>query len=109
MRTPLCAGVMCHKRMRTGSAKASDRASKASKNVALPMMMRAFACHRENGTLSMREIRAAASMSLDWIMLRTLSGKWEQEPQEAQGTRKFNQCREASEWKLPSFAFLCQG
>src|SRR5437016_594410 len=62
MRNPLSAGVMCHDRMRTGSAKASASALNASKNVALPTTMRAFACHRENGTFSRRAINVDSGM-----------------------------------------------
>src|SRR5215211_5344178 len=57
--------------MRTGNANASERASKASKNVALPTTIRAFACHRENGTFSIRPIKPAASICLCSITLNS--------------------------------------
>src|SRR5687768_4057336 len=53
-------GVMPQSLTRTGSTKASDRASKASKKVALPMMTRARRCHREKGTRSRRAISSGA-------------------------------------------------
>src|SRR5204863_9308953 len=53
---------MCHNRMRTGSAKASANSLNASKNVALPTTMRAFACHRENGTFSRRALNVDTGM-----------------------------------------------
>src|SRR6266481_3715381 len=53
---------MFHTLMRTGRANASERAEKASKNVALPTTMRAFACHRENGTFSRRAINVDSGM-----------------------------------------------
>src|ERR1700674_2805097 len=71
MSRPLCLGEMCHSRMRVGSANARDNALKASKNVALPMTMRALACHRENGTCSIRASRLAASAALGRV--RSLS------------------------------------
>src|SRR6266853_4321943 len=55
---------MCHSRIRVGSANASDKALNASKNVALPITIRAFMCHRENGTCSIRVSRLAASVAL---------------------------------------------
>src|SRR4030095_6403265 len=48
------AGVMVHRRKSTGRTNASDSASKASKNVALPTMRRARRCQRENGMFSSR-------------------------------------------------------
>src|SRR5579872_4606006 len=60
MRKPISLGVMCQSLIRIGSANAKDSALNASKNVALPMITRAFVCHQENGTFSMREISAAA-------------------------------------------------
>src|ERR1043165_7366648 len=61
MSQPISAGVICHSRTSTGSTNASDRASKASKNVALPTMMRARRCHAENGTASSRATSEAPS------------------------------------------------
>src|SRR5947209_19881686 len=63
MSNPLSAGVMCHSLMRTGSAKASANALNASKNVALPTTMRAFACHRVNGAFSRRAISGDSTMA----------------------------------------------
>src|SRR4029453_964771 len=51
---PISAGVIAHRRTSTGRTNASDSASKASKNVALPTMRRARRCQRENGMLSSR-------------------------------------------------------
>src|SRR4030095_6911786 len=49
---------MPQRRTRTGSTKASESASKASKNVALPMTRRARRCQRENGIASRRALRS---------------------------------------------------
>src|SRR4030095_16459840 len=51
---PISAGVIAHRRTSTGRTNASDSASKASKNVALPTMRRARRGQRENGMLSSR-------------------------------------------------------
>src|SRR5215475_13097679 len=58
---PIWAGVMVHRRTSTGRTNASDSASKASKNVALPTMRRARRCQRENGMLSSRATSDGAS------------------------------------------------
>src|SRR6266550_1549973 len=50
---------MPHRRTSTGSTNASESAPNASKNVALPTMMRARTCHRENGSASSRAMRSA--------------------------------------------------
>src|SRR5687768_3697047 len=54
MSAPICPGVSCHSAFSVGSTNASERASNASKKVALPMMMRARTCQRQNGTLFIR-------------------------------------------------------
>src|SRR5437660_516607 len=54
---------MCHKGTRIGRTKAIDRALKASKNVALPMTMRARPNQRNIETCSRRAIRLAAASS----------------------------------------------
>src|SRR4029434_8430525 len=58
---PISAGVIVHRRTSTGRTNASDRASNASKNVALPTMRRARRCQRENGMLPSRARSDAAS------------------------------------------------
>src|SRR4026207_69150 len=58
---PISAGVMAHRRTSTGRTKAIDRASKASKKVALPTTRRARRCQRENGMLSSRATSDGAS------------------------------------------------
>src|SRR5438477_2790752 len=72
MSHPICAGVMCHSRTSTGRTNASDSASKASKNVALPTMMRARRCQREKGTPSRRAINSEELTKLRRNAIRTL-------------------------------------
>src|SRR5437764_13448178 len=72
MSHPICAGEMCHSRTRTGRTNASDSASKASKNVALPTMTRARRCQREKGTLSRRAISSEELTELRRDAIRTL-------------------------------------
>src|SRR6476660_6165376 len=72
MSHPICAGVMCHSRTSTGRTNASDRASKASKNVALPTMMRARRCQREKGALSRRPISSEEPTKLRRDAIRRL-------------------------------------
>ena len=50
MRMPTCVGEICHRGTNTGRMNASDNASKASKNVALPTTSLGKRCQRENGT-----------------------------------------------------------
>src|ERR1700686_1311249 len=64
MRKTLPAADICHNPTKIGSANANERALYASKKVALPITRRAFICHRENGTRSMRAMSAAA---YDWL------------------------------------------
>src|SRR4030095_15410153 len=54
---------MPQRRTRTGSTKASESASKASKNVALPMTRRARRCQRESGIASRRAMRSPCATS----------------------------------------------
>ena len=60
---PTSGAVMCHSGTRIGRTKAIDSALNASKNVALPMTMRARTNQRDVGTRSMRAIKAAAASS----------------------------------------------
>src|SRR5580658_10143810 len=54
MRKPICGPLRCHAGTSTGSTKAMASASKASKKVATPMMIRVRTCHHEIGIRSMR-------------------------------------------------------
>src|ERR1700691_1832498 len=58
MSKPICGPFKCQAGTRTGKTKAMESASKASKNVATPMMIRALTCHNEIGR---RSIRATTS------------------------------------------------
>src|SRR6202451_433597 len=61
MRKPICGPLSFHNGTSTGSTKAMASASKASKNVATPMMIRVRTCHHEIG---IRSIRATTSSML---------------------------------------------
>src|ERR1700722_1790801 len=58
MRKPICGPLSFHNGTSTGSTKAMASASKASKKVATPMMIRVRTCHHEIG---IRSIRATTS------------------------------------------------
>src|SRR5580704_5804693 len=58
MRKPICGLLSFHNGTSTGSTKAMASASKASKKVATPMMIRVRTCHHEIG---IRSIRATTS------------------------------------------------
>src|ERR1700728_194366 len=60
---PISGAVMCQSGTRIGSTKAIDNALNASKNVALPITMRARTYQRDVGTCSMRAIKAVAASS----------------------------------------------
>src|SRR3984957_15613428 len=66
MRKPICGPLSFHNGTSTGSTKAMASASKASKNVATPMMSRVRTCHHEIG---IRSIRATTSSMLPGAML----------------------------------------
>ena len=51
---PICGGVSFHSGTMTGSTVAIASASKASKKVATPTMIRVFTCHHEVGRRSSR-------------------------------------------------------
>ena len=55
---PICGGVSFHSGTSTGRTVAMASASKASKKVATPTMMRVLTCHHEVGS---RSIRATTS------------------------------------------------
>src|ERR1700761_2383782 len=63
MMKPISGAVICHSGTRIGSTKAIDSALNASKNVALPMTIRAWTYQRDVGTCSIRTIREAAASS----------------------------------------------
>src|ERR1700721_2220777 len=63
MMKPISGAGICHSGTRIGSTKAIDSALNASKNVALPMTIRATTYQRDVGTCSIRTIRVAAASS----------------------------------------------
>ena len=60
IRKPICGGVSFHIGTMAGNTDAIARASKASKNVATPMMIRVLTCHHETGSLSTRATISSA-------------------------------------------------
>jgi hypothetical protein len=58
--TPICGGVSFQRGTMTGRIEAIAKASKASKKVATPTMMRALTCHQEVGRRSSRATMSSA-------------------------------------------------
>ena len=105
MSHPICAGVMCHSRTSTGRTNASDSASKASKNVALPTTMRARRCQREKGTLSRRAISSEELTKLRRDAIRTLDRRQMARPRKDAERRLRNRLVELSRHGDVFFAF----
>src|SRR5262245_40615760 len=60
IRAPMSVGLSCHRGINVGSTKAMARASKASKNVAVPIMRRALRWNHAKGKRSRRATICAA-------------------------------------------------
>src|SRR6516162_222311 len=59
MSQPICSGVMCQACPITGSTSPIATVSTASKNVALPTIIRALRCQRDSGNASIRAATVA--------------------------------------------------